>query len=413
MANIQKTLKRLKPDVRKWSKRTKVFAGVVAVLVLLYLVYAVILYTTGGNDSLTRFVSNFAYYPAAKVFAPGFWPYYLGGLVATAVLLGAIGRLCYLFIKGRTASRQTLLILVGLILVGGLNLTWLPSPSSAAVGYGTFLDRVATFKKIQSAQQQAQGVTSQQDEMIKPFSLQQLIQQRLVQQAATKLNVSVSDKKVDEAYKEQAQRVQGEKEFKRLLKERLGWSPREYKQELRTNVLLQEALNEKISSDENLNKGAKDRADQALKALKDGKSFAAVAKQYSEDPTATKGGDQGTLKRGQLDPAIEKEAFSLKVGSVSDVIKARQGFVIIKVESRSKNSVRIRQVLVLGKSISTYFQEILPKTKVWVLVDGLKWDKALFTVQSTNPQPPQVQPQPGAGASGAPAPAKKPAKSAK
>lgn len=414
MANIQTTLKRLKPgipDVRKWSKRAKIVAGVVAGLVLLYLVYGVILYTTGGNDSLTRFVSNFAYYPAAKVFAPGFWSYYLGGLLATVVLLGAFGRLFYLLVQGKKPSRQTWAILVGLILIGALNLTWLPSATSVSIGYGTFLERVATFEKIQAAQQQAQGAPAQDDSQIRPFSLQQLVQQRLVQQVATKLNVSVSEKRVDESYKEQAERVQGEKEFKRLLKERLGWSPREYKAELRTNVLLQEALNDKISSDEDLNKEAKEKADKALKELKDGQSFAAVAKKYSEDPTAAKGGSQGKLKRGQLDPAIEKQAFSVKEGGVSDVIKVRQGFAIIKVDGRSGDTVELSQITVLGKSISSYFQEILPDTTVWVLVDGLRWDDTLFTVQSTDPQPqqPLQQQTPAPGATGAPAATGQPA----
>jgi parvulin-like peptidyl-prolyl isomerase len=401
--NIQKKIKGLKPDVRKWSKRHKVVVGILAALVLLYVVYGIILYATGGSDGLTRFVSNFAYYPAAKVFAPGFWPFFLGSIVATAILIGSVGRLAYLLIgKGKTA-RDDLLIPGALVVLSAVSLAWLPPVTSATVSYGEFLERVATFDKIQSAQQQAQGLPAQQDATIRPFALQQLIQQRLVQQVGTKLGISVSDQKVDEAYKEQAQRVQGEKEFKRLLKERLGWSPREYKQELRTNVLLQEALNEKITTDPKLNKDAKDKADKALQALKDGQSFAAVAKKYSEDPTASKGGAQGKVKRGELDPAIEKEAFALKVGGTSNVINARQGFVIIKVNSRNEQTVDLSQILVVGKSVTTYFQEILPKTKVWVMVDGLRWDKTLFVVQSTEPQPQQQLPQ--VQGSGAPAPA--------
>ena len=103
-----------------------------------------------------------------------------------------------------------------------------------------------------------------------------------------------------------------------------------------------------------------------------------------------------------MDPAIEKVAFDIEVGAVSDVIKTDQGFVIITVEDRDEDSVELRQITVLGKSVATHFQEILPDTLVWVLVPGLKWDDSLFTVQPKE-QPQQPSLQPGAGQTGAPA----------
>jgi len=67
-------------------------------------------------------------------------------------------------------------------------------------------------------------------------------------------------------------------------------------------------------------------------ALK-GKDFPQLAKQYSEDPgTKDQGGDVGYVTRGQLVPEFEQEAFSLKVGEISQVIQTPYGFHILKVD---------------------------------------------------------------------------------
>ncbi len=374
------------------SRSGKIAAGVVAGLVLLYFVYAIILYTTGGSDGLTRFVSHFAYYPAAKTFTPDYLWWFLGGLLSTLVLVGTVLKFAWYGLAGKVMAPKKAVILGVVAVLACLSQIWLPPVTEVSVSYGSYLERAKTLEKIQGAQQQAQGLPSVPEVALQAQALQQQVASAITQQESTKLGVSVKDSKVEEAYDQQAEKVQGEDELKRLLRERLGWSVGEYKEELRDNVLIQEALNEKISSDEDLNRDAREKADGAKQRLDKKESFAAVAKDVSEDPTAKEGGSIGELKRGEMDPAIEKVAFELKVGAVSDVIRTQQGFVIIQVESRDEGSVELNQITVVGKSVATYFQEILPKTTVWVLVNGLKWDDTLFAVQPTE----QPQPQPGA-----------------
>ncbi|MDQ6980005.1 MAG: SurA N-terminal domain-containing protein [Ghiorsea sp.] len=72
-----------------------------------------------------------------------------------------------------------------------------------------------------------------------------------------------------------------------------------------------------------------------IKAAKEriaaGESFADVAKDVSDDVTATEGGDLGYFARGSMVPAFDKVVFEqLKVGDVSDVVRTQFGFHLIQ-----------------------------------------------------------------------------------
>ncbi len=73
--------------------------------------------------------------------------------------------------------------------------------------------------------------------------------------------------------------------------------------------------------------------DEVQAKLAEGGDFAALAKEYSEDPgSAARGGDLGFFGRGIMDPAFEEAAFALEVGEVSGPIKSAFGWHLIKVE---------------------------------------------------------------------------------
>ncbi len=78
---------------------------------------------------------------------------------------------------------------------------------------------------------------------------------------------------------------------------------------------------------------ARKRIEEAHRRALAGEEFTALAKQFSQDPTATKGGDIGFLPRGlsRIFPKFEEVAFSTPVGSVSGVFETPNGFNVIKV----------------------------------------------------------------------------------
>lgn len=69
-------------------------------------------------------------------------------------------------------------------------------------------------------------------------------------------------------------------------------------------------------------------------ALKKGEAFEQVAKKYSTDGAAAKGGDLGWFGKGSMLPEFEKAAFALKEGEISSPVKTKFGTHVIKLTGR-------------------------------------------------------------------------------
>lgn len=74
------------------------------------------------------------------------------------------------------------------------------------------------------------------------------------------------------------------------------------------------------------------RAQAALKKIRSGEDFITVAKEFSEDISASTGGDLGVIERGKMVPEFEKAAFLLKEGEVSGLVETPYGLHIIRVD---------------------------------------------------------------------------------
>ena len=98
------------------------------------------------------------------------------------------------------------------------------------------------------------------------------------------------------------------------------------------------------------------RAVQALAAIRKGAEFSQVTAQFSDAPDALKGGDLGWRPSGRL-PQIFMEAMgTLKQGEVTDILKSANGFHIVKLlDKRGRSATptvqqtRARHILIRSK----------------------------------------------------------------
>ncbi len=77
---------------------------------------------------------------------------------------------------------------------------------------------------------------------------------------------------------------------------------------------------------------ARSKAEELVKRIRAGESFADLAREYSGDSgSAREGGDLGLFGKGIMEPAFEAAAFALAQGEISDPVRTDFGFHIITV----------------------------------------------------------------------------------
>ena len=77
---------------------------------------------------------------------------------------------------------------------------------------------------------------------------------------------------------------------------------------------------------------AKKKITELRKKIQNGADFAALAKEFSQDKgSAKQGGDLGYLTRG-VEDNFDNVVFSLKKGELSDIVKSKEGFQLIKLD---------------------------------------------------------------------------------
>lgn len=131
-------------------------------------------------------------------------------------------------------------------------------------------------------------------------------------------------------------------------------------------------------------KAKQKQADDLLKRIRGGADFAALAKQYSEDPgSKDNGGDLPPFPRGQMVPEFEAAAFSMTNNQVSDVITSQFGYHIIQMLGKTPaktmdyatSAPRIKDYLVLQKSeklAPAYLDQLKKAADVQILDPELK-----------------------------------------
>ena len=202
--------------------------------------------------------------------------------------------------------------------------------------------------------------------------LERLIENELLYQKASKADAAVPEDKIEEEFKRLRDGFPSAAEFADVLRE-TGVTEADLKGQLRRTLIVTRFVDREVLAgievkeeevrryyDQNpaemvrpeavplsqimvrvpmgasssARAAARQKIEAILKEVRAGEDFATLARRHSEGREATSGGDAGLLIKGKGPPAIEKVAFSLEPGTVSDIIESRLGLHIIKVGPR-------------------------------------------------------------------------------
>ena len=166
----------------------------------------------------------------------------------------------------------------------------------------------------------------------------------LIEQAAAKEGVTVSEDQVQTAITRDIEENGGQAKFDAWLQSN-NWTYDEYKVRQRS-MMISSQMFEKITGNvpteaeqvraSHILVNDEAQARDLLAQLQGGADFADLAREHSLDPsTKDKGGDLGFFPRSTLVvPEVENVAFALSVGQISDVIHSPMGYHIVQVVER-------------------------------------------------------------------------------
>lgn len=118
----------------------------------------------------------------------------------------------------------------------------------------------------------------------------------------------------------------------KLINKRGGNSPLVVEQTHARHILIK--LSEVVSE-----KDGKQKMDAIKERLDNGEKFEVLARQYSEDGTASNGGDLNWLNPGDTVPQFEKAMNELAIGQISEPVRSPFGWHIIQVLERRKQDM--------------------------------------------------------------------------
>ncbi|MCY8723630.1 peptidylprolyl isomerase [Bacillus inaquosorum] len=125
----------------------------------------------------------------------------------------------------------------------------------------------------------------------------------------------------------------------------------------------------------------KKTAEEVEKKLKKGEKFEDLAKEYSTDSSASQGGDLGWFAKDGMVAEFSKVAFNLKTGEISDPVKTKYGYHIIKkTKERGKyddmkkelKSELLEQKLNDNTAVQEAVQKVMKKADIEVKDKDLK-----------------------------------------
>jgi peptidyl-prolyl cis-trans isomerase SurA len=111
---------------------------------------------------------------------------------------------------------------------------------------------------------------------------------------------------------------------------------------------------------------AQAKAQDLLDQIHKGAKFADLAKKSSDGPSAQDGGDLRSFKRGALSKELEDKVFALKAREVTDVVRTKQGYVILQVTEHQMAGIPPLKEVEPRIQDALYMQKLQPALRAFL-----------------------------------------------
>jgi peptidyl-prolyl cis-trans isomerase SurA len=111
---------------------------------------------------------------------------------------------------------------------------------------------------------------------------------------------------------------------------------------------------------------AKAKAEDLLAQIQKGAKFADLAKKSSDGPSAKDGGDLSYFKRGTLSKELEDKVFALKAGGTTEVVRTKQGYVILQVTEHTTAGIPSLKEVEPRIQDALYMQKLQPALRAYL-----------------------------------------------
>lgn len=198
-------------------------------------------------------------------------------------------------------------------------------------------------------------------EQLLTVALDALVRQEVMEQLADELDVSVSKDDLKTA----RQKLTGGAE-------ELNMSEAKFIEIVVAPLALAQKLESTVLASTEVQKGERAKIDQAMGQLAAAVSFAEVAEIYSDDASASSGGDLGYLTAATLPEGWDALLTTIE-GSITPVMETERAFVIAKVawliEDATDTQIRTQAIIVKKKMLDQVIDDKLAESAVNRLIE--------------------------------------------
>jgi peptidyl-prolyl cis-trans isomerase SurA len=112
---------------------------------------------------------------------------------------------------------------------------------------------------------------------------------------------------------------------------------------------------------------AQAKANDVLAQIQKGVPFSDLAKKFSDGPSAKDGGDLSYFKRGTLAKELEDKVFALKPGATTEVIRTKQGYVILQATEHQQAGIPTMKEAEPRIQDALYMQKLQPALRAYLM----------------------------------------------